>query len=67
MWKEGENPLNDNPLKLINDVEEWSVKAILDKKGAKEKQYYLVKWEGYLDNFNSWESSEHLKNASDLV
>ena len=67
MWKEGENPLNDNPLKLINNVKEWSVKAILNKKRAKEKWYYLIKWEGYSDNFNSWEPSEHLKNAPDLV
>ena len=65
--KEGENPLNDNPLELINNVEEWSVETILNKKGAKGKWYYLVKWEGYSDNFNSWEPSEHLKNASDLV
>ena len=67
MWKEGENPLNDNPPELINDVEEWSVEAILDEKGAKGKWYYLVKWEGYSDDFNSWEPSEHLKNAPDLV
>ena len=65
--KEGENPLNDNPPELINNVEEWSVEAILDEKGAKGKRYYLVKWEGYSDNFNSWEPSEHLKNAPDLV
>ena len=35
--KEGENPLNDNPPELINDVEEWSVEAILNEKGAKGK------------------------------
>ena len=67
VWKKGENPLNDNSSELINDMKEWSVKAILNKKKAKGKWYYLIKWEGYSDDFNSWKPSEHLKNASDLV
>ena len=42
---------------------------MLDSKifGRWKKLQYLVSWEGYGPEQNSWEAAEHLKNAPDAV
>lgn len=52
---------------LIDGETEYLVEAILDKRTYYGKVQYLVKWEGYADTENSWEPSEHLENAQDLI
>lgn len=40
---------------------EFEVENILDDKIEKRRKYYLIKWKGYDDNFNSWEKKSALK------
>ena len=43
-------------MKLVQGVEEYEVKAVLDMRhyGRKRKRQYLIKWEGYPDSNNEW-------------
>lgn len=38
----------------------YEVEAILDHRGPPNKRHYLIKWEGYGEESNSWEPREHL-------
>ena len=40
---------------IIDGEEEWIVEEILDSKVINQKLCYLVKWEGYGIEHNSWE------------
>ena len=46
---------------------EYEVEAILDSKKIRGKQHFLVKWKGYGDHENTWQSRNDLKNAQDLL
>lgn len=48
---------------------EWEVKQVLDSKffGRWKKLYYLVAWEGYGPEENSWEPAANLENAPAMV
>jgi hypothetical protein len=47
-----------------DDTEEYTVERILDHRTTQEGQdEYLVKWEGYGHEENTWEPLEHLRNA----
>ena len=59
-------PAPDNPIlghhprppplpEIINGVEEWIVEKILDSWMINRKLRYLVKWEGFGIEHNSWE------------
>ena len=37
-----------------NKNEEYEVEQILDKKQIKRWTYYLVKWKGWTNRYNSW-------------
>jgi hypothetical protein len=54
--------------KPIIDSTEYEIEKILDYKARKEnnevRSYYLVKWENYGEESNSWEPAENLGNAS---
>ena len=40
---------------IVNGVEEWIVEKILDSRMINQKLHYLVKWEGFGIEHNSWE------------
>ena len=40
--------------------EVFRVEQILKKKKVKGKKYYLIKWRGYPESFNSWEPEENV-------
>jgi hypothetical protein len=56
------------PPELIDNEEEYEVKAILDSRrtGRGRKLQYLIKWKGYPDADNQWEDYRNIA-ADDLV
>jgi hypothetical protein len=52
---------------IIEEVEEYEVERILDHKGGKRQQRYLIKWKGYPMSEASWESKKDLRHAPDRV
>jgi hypothetical protein len=47
-------------IKIIDGEEEWVVEEILDSKMMNRKLRYLVKWEGFGVEHNSWEPWDNL-------
>ena len=52
--------------KIIDREEEWVVEEILDSRVVNQKLRYIVKWEGFRIEHNSWESQDDI-HALDLV
>ena len=50
------------PPDLIEDAEEYEVEAIVNHRhfGRKQQLQYLIKWKGYPDADNTWESADHV-------
>ena len=49
------------------EVEEWEVKKILNKKKMRGVEKYLIRWKGFTAEGNTWERRENLKNAKELI
>jgi hypothetical protein len=49
----------------VLDPEEWRVEAILDKKIENNKEFFLVKFEGYSDIYNEWLTRDDLIGFTD--
>ena len=47
-------------LKIIDGAEEWIVEEILDSQMINWKLHYLVKWEGFRIEHNSWELANNV-------
>ena len=57
----GQHPLPPPPLlEIVDGEEEWVVEEILDSKVINRKLCYLVKWEGFGMEHNSWEPQNNL-------
>ena len=50
----------EDELQKIQAAEVFRVEKILKTKKVKGKKYYLIKWRGYPDSFNSWEPEENV-------
>jgi hypothetical protein len=59
------NPLP--PPELVDGEEEYLVEKILNSRMFRRKLQYLVKWEGYGVEHNTWEYSENVDNAPEKV
>lgn len=48
---------------------EWEVREVIDSRlfGRWKKLQYLVSWEGYGPEQNSWEPASNLKNAPEAI
>jgi len=55
------------PPELVDGEEEYIVEEILDSRMFRRRLQYLVKWEGYGVEGNSWEYSENVENAPEKV
>jgi hypothetical protein len=55
------------PPELVDGEEEYLVEKILNSRMFRRKLQYLVKWEGYGVEHNSWEYSENVDNAMEKV
>ena len=63
----GRRKAKPRPPALIEDVEEYDVEEILDSRIIRNKLHYLVKWEGYPHEENTWEPLENVTHAKDAV
>jgi hypothetical protein len=50
-----------------SEEEMYDVQEIRDKKYERGKYYYLVKWEGYSSDQNTWEPEEHLLTVPEIL
>ena len=53
-------------LEIVDGKEEWVVEEILDSQMVNRKLRYLVKWEGFSVEHNSWEPWDNV-HAPELV
>ena len=53
-------------LEIIDGEEEWVVEEILDSRMINQKLRYLVKWDGFRIEHNSWEPWDNI-HAPDLI
>ena len=51
----------------VEEIEEWEVEKILNKKKIKEVKKYLVQWKGFMAEGDTWERKENLKNAEEAL
>jgi predicted aspartyl protease len=63
---EGRNPPAPQPIE-IEGQEEHLVEEVLDSRRRGRGIQYLVKWEGYDRNENSWEPSRNLPRAQEAI
>ena len=52
--REGKEPKRPPPV-LLRDAEAWEVEKILNDKLYRQRRYYLVRWEGYPPEGDTWE------------
>jgi len=50
----------------VDDEEEWAVEEILDSRMVNRRLCYLIKWEGFGVEHNSWEPWDNV-HALELV
>ena len=55
------------PPELVDGEEEYVVEEILNSRIFRRKLQYLVKWEGYGVEHNTWEYWDNVGNAADVV
>jgi hypothetical protein len=48
---------------FLDKEEEWEVQEICDAQTFDRALHYLIKWMGWLSEYNSWEPTEHLAMA----
>ena len=59
--------------KMQTDIEvepdegEYEVEEILDRRVKGRQEEYLIKWKGYDDSKNTWESRKHLRNCPEKL
>ena len=51
----------------VEEVEEWEVEKILNKKKIKGVEKYLIRWKGFIVEGDTWERKENLKNTEKLI
>ena len=61
----GEEPANH--MQLAEDNDEWEVERIVDARKRKGKQYYLVLWKNWPEEYTSWEPEEHCSHAKSAI
>ena len=62
--REGQEP--PLPVEIEGD-EEWLVNSVLDTHLSHGKRMYLVHWEGFTKEHDSWEPETNLENAQDKI
>ena len=55
------------PPELIDGEEEYIVERILDSRMHRRRLQYLIKWEGYGTEGNTWENADQVDNAPEKL
>jgi len=63
---EGQKKEEGKPVE-VEEIKEWEVEKILNKKKIKEVEKYLVQWKGFMAEGDTWERKENLKNAEEAL
>lgn len=59
----GDTPIaTDTELQPENELIEYEVEAILDRRLVGRREEFLIKWEGYEPTDNSWEPTRNISN-----
>src|ERR1700730_17524423 len=71
LYKEGKFPNQEKderrPPELIDDHEQYGVEEILKSRKRRHVIQYLVKWEGYPHEDNTWEPKKNLAQAPEAI
>jgi len=51
----------------VEEVEEWEVEKILNKRKIRGVEKYLVCWKGFIVEYDTWEKKEDLGNAKEVL
>ena len=51
----------------VEEVKEWKVEKVLNKKKMRGVEKYLVQWKGFTVERDTWERRENLKNVEELI
>ena len=51
----------------LNEDNRYQVESIRKERVLKDKTQFLIKWVGYLEHQNTWESPEHLEECDELL
>lgn len=62
--RDGDEPL---PMPDLADDDEWEVEELRNKRRIDGEEVFLVKWLGWLSEYNQWVSRQDLKNAPRLL
>jgi hypothetical protein len=62
-----QNQLAPPPIVQPDELVEYEVEEILDSRRRRNKQFYLVKWQGYGHEENTWEPLSNLGRAKDAL
>ena len=61
------DPAPEPAVHFADGHQEYEVEAILSHRKRRGKIQYLVKWKGYADHENTWQSTKDLENAKDIL
>jgi hypothetical protein len=62
----GQQTTPQSPIEIEGEPE-YIVEEILDSRLRRNKLEFLVKWEGYTDENNSWEPEDNCRNSADAI
>ena len=51
----------------VEEVEEWEVEKVLNKKKMRGVEKYLIWWKGFTAEEDTWKRRENLKNVEELI
>ena len=57
----------EGKLVKVEEVEEWEVEKILNKKKMRGVEKYLIRWKGLIAEGDTWKRRENLKNVEELI
>jgi len=63
---EGQKKEEGKPIE-IEEVEEWEIEKILNKRKIRGVDKYLVRWKGFTAEHDTWKRKEDLGNAREVL